>query len=335
MKKVLITVLALAAVACNKAEVVEQNQENAIVFDNAFVDNATKVAYDGSYNTNTLEAFDVYATITRNGKTANIFKQELVKKGNSLGQGTNWSYSSANTQYWVPGNTYKFRAIADGNVANVSEVVALENDKYMATAINLLDASAQKDILVAEETVDYESGAHTVKFTFDHILAKVKFTVKNTILTNNGYSYKVSNIVINDITKEGKYSFESGWTIGESPETYDLSFGNAVAEGTAEGLEPADIGYNTSAESNYDRLMIPTSNEEFDITFNYQLLKDGVVIDEQTKTIETGGLTLQSGLAYNFIVSLGNPGDPIQFDLEKVSEWEKTGTENNQTTPLN
>lgn len=335
MKKLLIAALALTAVACNKAEIVEQTPADAIVFDNAFVDNATKAAYDGSYNTGNLEAFEVYATISRDGNTANIFNKELVKKGNSLGQGVNWSYDANHTQYWVPGNTYKFRAVADGNVDNVSEVVALETDKYMATSINLLDASAQKDILVAEETVNYVSGAHTVKFTFEHILAKVKFTIKNTIATNNGYSYKVSNIVINDITKEGTYTFDKVWTISDSPEIYDLPFGNAVVKGTAEGSEPADIGYNSSAESNYDRLLIPTSNEEFDITFNYQLLKDEVVIDAQSKTIQTGGLTLNSGHAYNFIVSLGNPGDPIQFDLEKVSGWEKTGTVNNENTPLN
>lgn len=326
MKKVLITVLALAAVACNKAEVVEQNQENAIVFDNAFVDNATKVAYDGSYNTNTLEAFDVYATITRNGKTANIFKQELVKKGNSLGQGTNWSYSSANTQYWVPGNTYKFRAIADGNVANVSEVVAPETDKYMATSINLLDASAQKDILVAEETVSYVSGAHTVKFTFEHILAKVKFTIKNTIATNNGYSYKVSNISMNGIAKNGIYTFGTGWAPATVPATYNLSFGNAVATGTETGAEASDIPYNSSMESNYDRLLIPTAGT-FKITFDYQLLKDGIVIDTKTgEDITASNLELEPGHAYNFIFSLGNPGDPIQFDVLTVTDWDENHT---------
>ncbi len=335
MKKLLIAALALTAVACNKAEIVEQTPADAIVFDNAFVDNATKAAYDGSYNTGNLEAFEVYATISRDGNTANIFNMELVKKGNSLGQGVNWSYDANHTQYWVPGNTYKFRAVADGNVDNVSEVVALETDKYMATSINLLDASAQKDILVAEETVNYVSGAHTVKFTFEHILAKVKFTIKNTIATNNGYSYKVSNIVINDITKEGTYTFDKVWTISDSPEIYDLPFGNAVTEGTLGGAEAADIKYNGSAESNYDRLLIPTEGEAFNITFSYQLLKDEVVIDTQNKTIETGGLNLESGRAYNFIVSLGNPGDPIQFDLEKVSGWEKAGTVNNENTPLN
>lgn len=335
MKKVLFAVLALAAVACNKAEIVEQTPADAIVFDNAFVDNATKAAYDGSYNTGNLEAFEVYATISRDGNSANIFNKELVKKGNSLGQGVNWSYDANHTQYWVPGNTYKFRAVADGNVDNVSEVVALETDKYMATSINLLDASAQKDILVAEEIVNYVSGAHTVKFTFEHILAKVKFTIKNTIATNNGYSYKVSNISMNGIAKNGVYTFGTGWAPATVPAKYNLSFGNAVATGTATGAEASDIPYNSSMESNYDRLLIPTT-ETFNITFDYQLLKDGVVIDTKTgEDITASNLELEPGHAYNFIFSLGNPGDPIQFDLEKVSGWEKAGTVNNENTPLN
>lgn len=326
MKKALIAVLALAAVACNKAEIVEQTPADAIVFDNAFVDNATKAAYDGSYNTGNLEAFEVYATINRDGNSANIFNKELVKKGNSLGQGVNWSYDANHTQYWVPGNTYKFRAVADGNVDNVSEVVALEADKYMATSINLLDASAQKDILVAEETVNYVSGAHTVKFTFEHILAKVKFTIKNTIATNNGYSYKVSNISMNDIAKNGVYTFGRGWTSVAVPATYDLSFGNAVATGTETGAEASDIPYNSSMESNYDRLLIPTT-ETFNITFDYQLLKDGIVIDTKIgEDITASNLELQPGHAYNFIFSLGNPGDPIQFDVLTVTDWVENHT---------
>ena len=87
MKKVLIAVLALAAVACNKAEIVEQTPANAIAFESVFVDNATKAAYDASYNNTAgnLSEFEVYATITgEEGNTANIFKQEKVVKGKMI-----------------------------------------------------------------------------------------------------------------------------------------------------------------------------------------------------------------------------------------------------------
>ena len=304
--------------------------KEAITFESAFVDKATKAAYDGSYNNTNFSEFQVYATITGTGSNegiANIFQGEPVVKGPSLGQGVNWTYAIANTQYWIPGNNYHFRAIADGNEASETQVVV---DAYgMATSINLLDASAQNDILVAEHSVtNYtkpQSGAPApVAFTFDHILAKAKFTVKNTITTNNGYSYKVYNLSVNGVAKNGVYTFGAGWAEAATRENYDLAFGHAVVEGTEAGVaEPTNIPYNGSMESNYDRLLVPTVAENLNVTFTYELLKDGVLIDTQDKSLNTGALTLLSGSAYNFVISLGNPGDPIQFDVEKVNAWDE------------
>lgn len=331
MKKILFSALCAGAIiSCAREQVVSVNHD-VITFENAFVDNATKAAYDGSYDNDNFNEFQVYATITGIGSnegTANVFEGELVRKGASLGQGLNWSYAVANTQYWIPGNNYQFRAIADGNVENVTSVTV---DEYgMSTAINLHDASAQKDILVAEHNVvNYtkpQSGAPAaVAFTFDHILAKAKFTVQNTITTDNGYSYKVYNLSLDGAALNGVYTFGEGWSAAAQAEVYDLAFGHAVAEGTAEGVAtPANIAYNSSVESNYDRLIIPTVAEELNVSFTYELLKDGVVIDTQDAALNTSALTLLSGAAYNFVISLGNPGDPIQFDVVKVNDWDQT-----------
>ena len=338
MKKIFIAALAIAALAaCNKTEVVGVTESNAIAFDNAFVDNATKAAYDGSYNNSgNFTEFQVYATISGKGTgegTANIFNGERVVKGSSLGQGVNWSYAIANTQYWIPGNAYQFRAIADGKTPSVTEVVT---DAYgMATAINLLDASAQKDILTAQHNVaNYTNPVGStptpVVFTFAHVLSKAKFTVKNTITTGNGYSYKVTDIVINDLAKNGVYTITDGatgtWAVAATPEVYDLSFGDVTVEGKADETTAtvADIVYNASAESNFDRLLIP-GTQTLNITFSYGLYKDGVLIDTQDKTL-TAAVDLAASKAYNFVISLGNPGDPIQFDVLTVTDWDKSHT---------
>lgn len=320
MKKTLITLLSVAAlVGCAKENVIS-TLKDAITFDDSFVEVPTKAAYDGSYTTNSLNEFEVYATIT----SANIFNAEKVVRGSSLGQGTNWSYATANTQYWIPGQTYTFRAVAEGNVAGVSEVVALEADNYLASAVKLNDASAQKDILYAEEVVDYEGNPQPVKFAFEHILAKAKFTVKNTIATDNGYSYKVSDIKINGVAKNGVYTLATKtWSEADAPATYDLSFGNAVVDGTAAGAEAAVVGYNGQAESNYERLLIPAEKEVLNISFTYEVLKDGAAVDTKVKTIETPELTLVAGQGYNFVISLANPGDPIQFDNIEVEDYVK------------
>ena len=180
MKKIFIAVLALGAVVGCAKETLMSDQKEAITFDNAFVDNATRAAYDASYNNDNLTEFQVYGTITgvaAGEGTANIFNGEKVVEGSSLGQGANWSYNSLNTQYWIPGNNYQFRAIADGNIAGATSVVALESDKYMATKINVLDASKQRDILTAEHNItNFTLPANGVapdpiSFTFTHILS--------------------------------------------------------------------------------------------------------------------------------------------------------------------
>lgn len=315
--------IVVTLIGCTRELLIDTEKES-IIFSSAFVDNATRGAYDGSYDNTNLKSFEVYATITNSAsQTANIFNKELVERVSSDEQIVTWNYNSAHTQYWIPGNRYTFRAVVDANVPGVTEVIANESDNYLASGINLLDASKQKDLLIAEETVNYVTGPHTVNFTFSHIMSKVKFTIKNTITTNSGYSYKVRNIAIEGVMKNSTYTFGTGWNSTVPTQTYTLGFGNAVATGTEEGVvEPADICFNGSAESNYNRLLIPTIGELYTISFDYELLKDGIVVDSQRKEIESGGLTLKSGHAYNFIIKMANPGEPIQFTVEKVNGWD-------------
>ena len=333
MKKTLFAAFALTLMAgCSSEEILEVAQKEAITFDNAFVDKATR-AIDDSYNNNgNFTSFEVYGTISGSGNnegTANIFNQEKVTKGGK-GIGDSWTYDASNTQYWISGNIYNFRAVADGNIDGVTSVTV--DDNKMPTAINLLDASQQKDILYdASETINYTSGAKTVSFTFAHLLAKAKFTVKNTITTDNGYSYKVSNITIKGADKNGIYTIaDEAWSAPAEPATYDLSFGYAVAaDAQTAATEATDIAYNSSMVSNYERLLIP-SNKAIEVNFDYQLLKDGAVIDTQNKTINTNAINLVAGQAYNFIISLGNPGEPIKFDVTKVNDWSPAnGTDTN------
>lgn len=338
MKKSIFTVLAVVAFAsCSNDEVMNLNQE-AITFDDAFVDNSIRSAYDGSYNTDKLGEFEVYGTITNpKEETANIFNQVKVSKTEfPNGTGDTWKYDASLTQYWIPGNTYKFWAIAEGNVTNVTEVVAESANKYAPTAINLLDASAQKDILLATENCTSIPADKTVSFIFNHVLSKAKFTVKNTITTNNGYSYKVSNIKVTT-AKNGVYSIATGtWTAAATPATYPLSFGNALTNGTETGGAAEDIAYNESVESNYDRLLIPSTGT-LTVQFDCELYKDGVLIQEEKEATNNArtattqqAVTLEKGKAYNFIISLGNPGEKIKFTVDKVQGWDTTHNDYNQ-----
>lgn len=338
MKKLILSLAAAATLmGCATDEVINSSRD-AIAFDGAWVDNSTRAAYDDTIDTNSLEEFQVWATITghkagANG-TANIFQGEVVSKNFTEGTGNTWKYSSANTQYWIPGNDYHFIAVANGNIPDETSVVALPADNYMATQVKVQDASKQNDVLVAKyDVTPYETPANgaapdAVRFEFAHILSKVKFTVKNTISTNNGYSYKVDNITIRHAFQDGIYTIIDGQsgTWETRAKRYDLDFGKVVAQGNADNnAEVANIGYGAQAESNYERLVIPHKGA-INVKFHYTLLKDGAPIDEQEIILDTPSLNFEQGKAYNLLIKLGNPGEAITFELDKVKGWDNGNT---------
>ena len=333
MKKVFFALAAVVALAaCSNEQTVSFDKGEAIGFD-TFIENSTRAAYDGSYTNATLASFQVYGTVTGTGEgeqTANIFDGVEVKK-DAQGVGTNgWAYDVQYKQYWIPGNNYAFFAVADGNVANATEVVV--NGVNMPVEIKVSDASQQRDVLTADASVvNYVKATNgtNVPFTFKHIMSKAKFTFKNTIAVNTGYSYKVTNVEILNAPKAGVYTITDGangaWAFVDADQdgnndTYTLAFGDVVANGKDADFESAyNLAYNTSAQSNYDRLLIP-GQQLLEVEFDYQLFKDGKAIDTQTITTKAD-VELNAGRAYNFVINLAEPGDPITFSLETITGW--------------
>ena len=328
MKKILLSVLAVAALAsCAQDEIIGVANGDAIAFDNAFVDNATK-AIDDSYTNNNLEAFQVYGTVTnKQGQVANIFDRLDVVKDAADGVGTTWKYDSDYTQYWVSGNSYSFKAVVDGNIANVTEVVL--DGKHMPTAVELLDASAQKDVLYAEMLdINYAGNVQPVKFTFNHLLAKAKFTVKNEMTVGNGNSYKVKNVKIENAVKSATYTIGTGWANHNGE--YELLFGDVVDKAADAVVPAAKMLKGAVCVSNYERLLVPQENCPLTISVDVEyyiqdkVSKDDFLNDSFTKTIYRT-VTLEAGKAYNFVLTLGNPGEPITFDVDEVVDWVNAG----------
>ena len=313
MKKLLLILAAFATlVACSKDEVLTSQPAQAIAFSNIHVESPTRAAFDGSYTSGSLRAFEVYGTIANANGVANIFNQEAV----TLNAGV-WSYNEAHTQYWIAGNTYNFTAVADGNVADASSVALDKN--LMPTAICVEDASQQRDILLAtSEAIHFAeySTPSPVAFAFNHLMAKAKFTVKNTATEDDGYSYKVSNITIKGTAKSGTYDIASqSWNEATTPATYDLHFGDAVTTGAEDGAEAESIGYGEAKESNFERLLIPTFEGEtetsFVIEFSYELYLNDTFVSSETKHLLAEAM-LEAGHAYNFVVELSDLGKPVE-----------------------
>ena len=325
MKKIFVAVLAMAGVvACNTAEVVDLPQNPAIRFENAFVQNATRAdeALDPSTTTESLTAFDVWGFMDE--PSGVVFEGEDVT-------GSKGNFSYVNTQYWAPGHTYYFAALAPMNSANWSLNTA-KADTTGAGVVTFTNISGTEDLLYSAVSVaapaSITAAPEAVKFTFSHLLSKVKFTFVNGFTNDNAY-IDVKNVTMTapqtaTATLTGNWWEANPWA-GHAGEL-TLAFGDACAK-TAAG--------QTQVAAD-ERLTIPAGAEQkYTVTFEVALYMGDVVAYSGTKTATIEGVALEIGKAYNFTATLnasnitkdGQELYPIVFDVEEVKNWVEAGAQ--------
>lgn len=333
MKKYLFfAVAALAMTGCSQDEVMEVAQKEAISFKDAFVENATR-AIDNTYsNTNKPASFLVYGNTQGNETNAPIvpiFKAVTVSSTNTTGVGDDYKYDAQYTQYWIKDNKYNFAAVVNGTVEDANIVNGLPT-KINYNAGNNSDI----DLLYATAAaVGKEKGQNsTVEFTFSHLLSKAMFTVKNTMTSNTAdrmYTYRVSNVKINNAYPTGTYTVANNgsWEVsGTNNLVVDFgNISNAAATGaSSEAVQIGKANAEDQATSHNQKVLIPTAYGEtnkLSITCKIEtLLNDNVINVEETHTIEYAH-TFVAGHAYNFIIKIGEPGDPIMFTVKDVVDW--------------
>lgn len=337
MKKIFLIGLTAAAMlaSCSNDETVEMAQQKAIGFSNAFVNNGTRSVVDPSFTTSTLKDFAVYG-FTQNGQ---IFNGEKVSKGGAASTG--WSYD--NVQYWVPGNTYTFGAIAPYSVAgNVSNVALPTGATKVGMEVAFTNTDAdQVDLLhAAPAQITGVTPTYTtpVSMTFNHQLSKLKFSFQNSV--GVGYNVKVSNVKITDAFKEGTLTVAAGNTWGnQTDKTLELNFGNVVAN--ASSTEASAIANAATLESYNEKLMIPMSNTaKYTVTFTVDLYKDNVLLGTYNHRVEIKDVEFKLGYCYNFKASLTHKNitgpdelNPIEFKVTKVEDWNQTESNKDLNVP--
>lgn len=336
MKKIFLIGLTAAAMmaSCSNDETVEMVQQKAISFSNAFVNNGTRSVMDPSFTTDKLTDFAVYG-FTQKGQ---IFNGEKVSKG-----GNAWSYD--NVQYWVPGNTYTFGAIAPYSVAaNVSKVALPENATKVEMEVAFTNTDAkQVDLLhAAPSQITGVTATYTtpVSMTFNHQLSKVKFSFANAV--GAGYNVKVSNVKITDAFKEGTLTVAAAGNTWDkqTDKTLELNFGNVVADG-ATADEAAVIANAATLESYNEKLMIPMGNTaKYTVTFTAELFKDNVPLGIYNHRVEIKNVEFKLGYCYNFKASLTDKNitgqdelNPIVFDVKKVEDWNQAESNKDLNVP--
>lgn len=336
MKKIFLIGLTAAAMmaSCSNDETVEMAQQKAISFSNAFVNNGTRSSVDPSFTTGSLQDFAVYG-FTQKGQ---IFNGEKVSKG-----GNAWSYD--NVQYWVPGNTYTFGAIAPYSVAaNVSKVALPENATKVEMEVAFTNTDAkQVDLLhAAPSQITGVTATYTtpVSMTFNHQLSKVKFSFANAV--GAGYNVKVSNVKITDAFKEGTLTVAAAgntWD-NQTDKTLELNFGNVVADG-ATADEAAVIANAATLESYNEKLMIPMgSTAKYTVTFTAELYKGDVLLGTYNHRVEIKNVEFKLGYCYDFKASLTHKNitaedelNPIEFAVTKVEDWNKADVDKGLNVP--
>lgn len=331
MKKLFIVAMALGMLAsCAQDEVLDLNQE-AIGFSGAHINNSTRsISSPASHTTANLATFNVYGAMTGvdADKYVAIFDGVPVKRewnaATDIGATGTWGYDKSYVQYWIAGKNYKFAAVVDGTVD------AERDEDCMPTKITV-NASEQKDVLYAENEIPAWSSSKgtNVAFDFNHIMSKVKFTAEVAAMAS-AYAYTVEGITINGVPQEATYTIGGTWA---ATSTYNVAFGHiAGPDATADNLALPLNG--TSAESYYERLMVPGQVNSISFTVNLWKKKDSATdydqISTETKTLTVGdGLTsainLAGGSAYNFVIELGAPGTPITFSANPIPDWTPAG----------
>lgn len=328
MKKVFFLGIAAAAMlaSCSNDETIDISQAGAIGFSNAFVNNGTRSTVDPSFTTTSLTSFDVYG-FTQKGQ---IFDEVTVSKSGSA-----WTYSP--TQYWVEGNTYTFGAIAPSGTTVNNEAVS--GGKVTMTIPFTSDG--KKDLIHAAPTAINADETFmgledkTVKLTFNHQLAKVKFSFVNGV--GEGYNIKITDVKITNAKKTGTLTVgaSNAWSAQEENGSLELDFGVVGAAATTADA----IANGAEGETYNEMLTIPTpSTASYTVTFKAELLQGTVSLTTYSHETTISGVELKLGYCYDFKATLTskniNPGDPddpdnpelqpIEFSVDKIEPWNTT-----------
>ena len=335
MKKLFIAILGVAAfAACSQEMTLETPKGAAIAFDNAFVNNSTRVATD--ITVGNLKDFGVYGSVVNNqGQQGLIFKNQKVEKS-----GNAYSYSPA--QYWIADAQYDFVAIApyqengDGKTPTWTYEPTVKTVAQNGTLTFYNDrAAANQDLLFASAertTQNITSKPDAVSFTFNHLLSRVKFTFVNDFAAGSNITLKITDVHITDTYESGTIAIANGavadtWTVADNTKTLNVDFNDAGTGFLAEA------GGNASTEHHY---LIP-ANATYNIAFNVELKQAGVSVGNYSRTATVNALNLQKGQSYELKATLNasNTSDqgeiyPIEFTVNSVANWQPYDADNDE-----
>ena len=321
MKKFLIALVAVAAVACSNDQMVDMPKGAAIEFDKAFVENSTRAAQD--ITKDNIADFGVFGWVEAGEEQGQIFNNTRVYK-----QDGRFIYDNA--QFWIGGAQYYFAAMAPKPVQN--EAVAWSYTSQDATngqiSFDNEAAAAQQDLLFDFVTpaVTPESITTTpapVAFNFNHILSRVKFSFKNGFAPTSNISLEVQDVHITNAYADGTINVANGvlaadWAVENE---WNIAFGNTAIENRADAVMlPTDVAKTAHL------YLIPT-DATYNVTFKVVLYQAGVRLREYNRSASVT-VDMERGKSYELKATLdqNNTADhgalsPIEFTVGNINDW--------------
>lgn len=344
----LMAVLLLSS--CVEENVIERSDDHAIVFENTFVDKATRA----DITTENIDEFSVYGY--KNNRYGILWSNERVyKRGSSndaAGQSyavptdeggaypspTGWTYD--NLAYWEEGNTYYFHGIAPYNGNYVHKPWTFEADQSDPSKGTISVDDTSFDLVYAYHEREVKEGSlgmyqynqpAPISFTFQHLFARVRIRIVNE-LSNKNSRIHVSNLMtyplITQASARVPFTETVQWTLGEGKGAVGF-----IEEGEEVIIYHKELGINDENVGEYitnEFYVIPQTIKELAYLFHFSAQQYSCL--EPGKTNGIGALmaddfTFEAGKSYQFTVRLTDRNfyevfHLIQFDDITVSDWE-------------
>ena len=280
---------------------------------------------------NVSEGFGVFGNYTSTDVTTttygdNLFKNEQVTYSTSNSTSTKWAYT--NTKYWPTQGHIDFLAYAPYD----SEQKLIDNSKLNFTVSSTV--TDQKDLLWAN-AAGKTKDKNPVKFTFNHALAKIGYTVKlnkdysNATITLNKITlagsadentkafYKTGTIDLSKASSEGLWTNKSSkdkqnfnWFSETQPATTITSASTPNPDTKYLFVIPQDF---SKTEENADKLYVIV-----DYTIKYTKYNNGEMEEMKSTVSSPIVMNFLQGKAYKINLTIGLT--PIEFNAE-VTPW--------------
>ena len=325
MKKVFL--MAVAAVAmlasCSNDETTGKAVNgNTIKFD-GFVNKSVKGAANDLNNT-TFTSFQVWGLMSKGDQTGTPFVGTTVTKSES-----EWTYNG--NVYWENGYNYSFVAIAPAGFgtfnapSTVGEYGTIDFENGEGTTDLIYDID---DYYVTNAVSTEGSCPAAIKFTFNHLLSRVKFAFKNGM--DDGSTITVTGVTITNANTKATATLgeTAAWALAKDNTTGNLTFGNVLLDGQA-----TDFAAPESKATDH-KYMIPaiSDGQKYTVTFTVTRHHSGVT-DQYNHEVELPEITMEQGKSYNFTAELNaqniTGGDPDVPDNPQLCPIQFTATVSN------